>query len=88
MKITTESTENGLERRRRLHEIIVALIHQQVDLQLMDPDDDLSKGYGALSLDDKDPAKWLSRNKKILKTYQALVRSAMTLDALVDSECN
>ena len=35
---------------------------------------------------DYDPARWIDRNRRILEKYQALVRSAITLDALLDSE--
>ena len=32
------------------------------------------------------PARWLDQNRRILHRYQALVRTAVTLDALVDAE--
>ena len=34
----------------------------------------------------KDPARWLDRNRRIVLQYRALVRTAVTLDALLDSE--
>ena len=34
----------------------------------------------------QDPATWLDRNRRLLKRYQALVRTALTLDALMDAE--
>ena len=33
-----------------------------------------------------DPAAWLDRNRRVLHTYQSLIRSAVTLDALLDAE--
>ena len=32
------------------------------------------------------PARWLDQNRRTLHRYQALVRTAVTLDALVDAE--
>ncbi len=72
-------------RRQRQHELLIALIHQQDDLELMDSE--------ALKLDCNgrsekyDPALWLDRNQRVLAKYQALVSSSITLDALLDSEC-
>ena len=34
----------------------------------------------------RSPAGWLERNRRVVQRYQALVRSAVTLDALVDQE--
>tara|TARA_B100000700_G_C14748265_1_gene716275 strand:+ start:318 stop:590 length:273 start_codon:yes stop_codon:yes gene_type:complete len=72
-------------RRQRLHELVIALIHQQDELELMD-----SQGPSLEKSTDlkknQDPARWLDRNRRILNNYQALVRSAITLDALLDSE--
>ena len=68
-----------------IYQVVIALIHQQDDLELMDSqapsvdkNPDLKKS--------QDPAKWLDRNRRILNNYQALVRSAITLDALLDAE--
>jgi hypothetical protein len=35
-----------------------------------------------------DPGNWIERNRRVVQRYQALVRSAVTLDALVDQEVN
>ena len=77
--------EEHLARRSRLHEILIALIKQQKDLELMDDGvqvfenpTDHSKNY--------DPSKIVERNQRIIKKYQALVRSAIALDALLESE--
>ncbi len=75
------------ERRRRLHELIVALIQQQEDLELLDPEKISLEGSKG-SLDVQEPARWLDRNRRTLQQYQALVRSAVTLDALLDAESN
>ena len=72
-------------RRQRLHELLIALIQQQENLELMDaeaPRMDQSRS----STQDRDPARWLDRNRRVLLQYQALVRSAITLDALIDAE--
>lgn len=34
------------------------------------------------------PAGWLERNRRVVQRYQALVRSAATLDALVEQEAS
>tara|TARA_Y100001968_G_scaffold50139_1_gene40735 strand:+ start:4631 stop:4903 length:273 start_codon:yes stop_codon:yes gene_type:complete len=72
-------------RRQRLHELVIALIHQQDDLELMDSQaPNLDKSTDLKK--NQDPAIWMERNRRILNSYQALVRSAITLDALLDSE--
>ena len=65
------------DRRRRLHELVLALIAQQGDLELLD---------GDAVTPQRDPASWLERNRRLLQRYQALVRTAVTLDALIDQE--
>ena len=72
------------DRRQRIHELVLALLAQQSDLELLDGD---ATGPGSLSgLAVRDPAGWLERNRRVVQRYQALVRSALTLDALVDQE--
>jgi hypothetical protein len=68
------------DRRQRLHELVLALIRHQDDLELLDGDHD---GSGAAGVD---PASWLERNRRLVQRYQALVRTAVTLDALIDQE--
>ncbi len=70
-------------RRQRQHEILIALIQRQKDLELMETDK--AKFDGSLS-HENDPAKWIDKNRRILEKYQSLVRSAITLDALLESE--
>ncbi len=65
------------DRRQRIHDLVLALLAAQNDLELLDGD-----GGGSLA----NPAGWLERNRRVMQRYQALVRSAVTLDALVDQE--
>lgn len=69
------------DRRQRIHELVLALINQQNDLELLDGDH-----TGSLAAAKGNPAGWLERNRRVVQHYQALVRSAVTLDALVEQE--
>ena len=40
------------------------------------------------NLEKYDPSKIVERNQRIIKKYQSLVRSAIALDALLESEQN
>lgn len=66
-------------RRQRLHELVLALIAQEEDLPLMDGERPELEGGLA-------PGRWLDQNRRTLQCYQALVRTAVTLDALLDAE--
>ncbi len=79
-------SNNFHTRRQRIHEIVISLIHTQKDLELVDPDSPCFESTGSTYSKGTDPAIWLERNKRIIKKYQSLVRSAITLDALIDSE--
>ena len=72
-------------RRERLHEILLTLISNESNFELIEDDSgDLSSSYS-----DKDTAnlsRVIEKNRKILRRYQSLVRTAVTLDALMDSE--
>ena len=68
------------DRRQRIHELVLALIQQQEGLELLDGDGQGLGNPGA------DPANWLERNRRLVHRYQALVRTAVTLDALIDQE--
>ena len=73
------------ERRKRLHELLLALINKQDYLELIEDDSkDLTKSFS--ENDSRDFSKSIERNRKILKKYRSLVRTAVTLDALMDSE--
>ena len=72
------------ERRNRLHEILLTLINKESNFELIEDSDDLTTNFS-----DKDTAnlsRVIEKNRKIIKRYQALVRTAVTLDALMDSE--
>ncbi len=87
MDYSNNQTTNLQSRRMRLHEILIALIHQQENLELMDADTPTFDKPTSTSKD-VDPAKWLDNNQRILKKYQSLVRSALALDALLEAEQN
>ena len=73
------------ERRKRLHEILLTLINKESNFELIEEDSgNLTSNYS-----EKDTAKLsrvIEKNRKIIKRYQALIRTAVTLDALMDSE--
>jgi hypothetical protein len=68
------------DRRQRIHDLVIALIQRQEGLELLDGDSHQGLGGG------QDPANWLERNRRLVHRYQALVRTAITLDALIDQE--
>ena len=85
MNLKKNEAEEHLKRRSRLHEILIALIKQQKDLELMD--DGVQVFENPIKQSEKyDPSKIVERNQRIIKKYQSLVRSAIALDALLDSE--
>ena len=70
-------------RRQRQHELLIALIRHQDDLELMDsegPSFDFNGRHGT------DPGKWMDRNRRVLAKYQSLINTSITLDAMLDSE--
>tara|TARA_B100000989_G_scaffold274465_1_gene233284 strand:+ start:227 stop:478 length:252 start_codon:yes stop_codon:yes gene_type:complete len=73
------------ERRKRLHEILLTLINKESNFELIEEDSgDLTSNYS-----DKDTAnlsRVIQKNRKIIRRYQALIKTAVTLDALMDSE--
>ena len=73
------------DRRKRLHELLLTLINKESDFKLIEEDScDLTSGYS--EKDNSNLSRVIEKNRKIIKRYQALVRSAVTLDALMDSE--
>ena len=73
------------ERRKRLHELLLALINKLDYLELIEDDSsDLARSFS--EIESRDFSKSIERNRKILKKYHSLVRTAVTLDALMDSE--
>ena len=83
---SNNSTTTDLERRHRLHDLLIALISQQGELELVDAEAPNLRGSKIIDSPVDDPARWLERNKRIIQKYQSLVRSAITLDALLESE--
>ncbi len=85
MNLKKNEADEHLTRRSRLHEILIALIKQQKDLELMD--DGVQAFENTFNHSEKyDPFKTVERNQRIIKKYQSLVRSAIALDALLESE--
>ena len=73
------------DRRKRLHELLLALINKEKDFELIEDDTtDFTTNYS--EKDTYSLSSIIEKNRKILKKYQSLVKSAVTLDALMDSE--
>ena len=85
MNLKKNKAEEPFNRRFRLHEILIALINQQKDLELMNDDVQLFNNHTNNS-EKYDSSKIIERNQRIIKKYQSLVRSAIALDALLESE--
>ena len=85
MNLKKNEVEDPLRRRARLHEILIALINQQKDLELMEDGVhvfDIASNHA----ENYDSSRVIERNQRIIKKYQSLVRSAIALDALLESE--
>ena len=85
MDYSNKKIEKVSQRRQRLHELLIALLHKQEKIELMNAEGinfEMNRSNNVVS----DPALLLERNKRILNQYQGLVRSAIALDALLDSE--
>ena len=85
MNLKKNQAEENFSRRYRLHEILIALINQQKDLELMDDGVQVFKNSTNHS-EKYDFSEIIERNQRIIKKYQSLVRSAIALDALLESE--
>ena len=73
------------DRRKRLHDLLLTLINKDNDFELIEDDsNDLTFTYS--EKDNLDLSRVIEKKRKIIRRYQALVRSAVTLDALMDSE--
>jgi hypothetical protein len=69
-------------RRQRIHELLLALLARQADLELLE-----GPGAGPAGVPlNADPGSWLERNRRVMQRYQALVRTAVTLETLLDQE--
>ena len=87
MNPKNKEADESLSRRFRLHQILIALINQQKNLELMDDGVEVFKN--PINHSEKfDSSKVIERNQRIIKKYQSLVRSAIALDALLESEQN
>jgi len=73
------------DRRKRLHELLLTLINKESNFELIEEDScDLTSNYS--EKDTANLSRVIEKNRKIIKRYQALIRTAVTLDALMDSE--
>ena len=73
------------DRRKRLHELLLTLINKESNFELIEDDSsDLSTSYS--EKDTVNLSRVIEKNRKIIRRYQSLVRTAVTLDALMDSE--
>ena len=73
------------ERRKRLHELLLTLINKESNFELIDEDSsDLSSSFS--EKDTANLSRVIEKNRKIIKRYQSIIRTAVTLDALMDSE--
>ncbi len=73
------------ERRKRLHDLLLTLINKDNEFEFIEEDScDLTSSYS--EKDTLNLSRVIEKNRKIIKRYQAIVRTAVTLDALMDSE--
>ena len=74
-----------LDRRKRLHDLLLTLINKEINFELIEEDSsDLISNSS--KKDTLNLSQVVEKNRKIIKRYQALIRTAVTLDALMDSE--
>tara|TARA_Y100001978_G_C23440847_1_gene312943 strand:- start:166 stop:414 length:249 start_codon:yes stop_codon:yes gene_type:complete len=74
-----------LDRRTRLHDLLLALIKKDANFELIE-DEPNQFSSSTFDNDKVNITKVIEKNRKILKNYYSLVKSAVTLDALMDSE--
>ena len=73
------------DRRKRLNEILLTLINKESNFELLEDDScNLTSNYS--EKDTVNLSRVVEKNRKIIKKYQSLIRTAVTLDALLDSE--
>ena len=73
------------DRRKRLHDLLLTLINKDSEFEFIEEDTrDLTSSYS--EKDTLNLSRVIEKNRKIIKRYQAIVRTAVTLDALMDSE--
>lgn len=71
------------DRRARIDALVVALLAAQPDLGLLEEETGFQSPQ---AVDPRGGAGWLERNRRLVRRYQALVRTAVTLDALIEQE--
>lgn len=72
------------DRRQRIHELVVALMAHQGEMELLREEGGHlgpPQGEGQTH-----PGEAMKRSRRVIRHYQALVHSAVTLDALIDQE--
>ena len=73
------------EGRKRLHDLLLTLINKDINFEFIEEDSsDLTSSYS--EKDTLNLSRVIEKNRKIIKRYQAIVRTAVTLAALMDSE--
>ncbi len=73
------------DRRKRLHDLLLTLINKDIEFDFIEEDSsDLTSEYS--EKDTLNLSRVIEKNRKIIKRYQSIVRTAVTLDALMDSE--
>ena len=73
------------ERRKRLHDLLLTLVNKDSEFEFIEEDSrDLTSSFS--EKDTLNFSRVIEKNRKIIKRYQAIVRTAVTLDALMDSE--
>ena len=85
MQTKKNNSNEFSERRQRLHEIVVAIIQRQEKFELMENEPSLNENLGKYS-EIVDPAVLIEKNKRILSNYESIVRTALTIDSLLDSK--
>lgn len=71
------------DRRSRIHALVLGLLASQPELGLLEEEISLR---GNSNLDSGSGSGWLECNRRLVQRYQALVRTAVTLDALIEQE--
>jgi hypothetical protein len=71
------------DRRTRIHALVLALLSGQEELGLLEEDHAIRLNHGR---ETGGQGGWLERNQRLVRRYQALVRTAITIDALIEQE--
>ena len=85
MQTKKNNSNEFSKRRQRLHEIVIAIIQRQENFELMENEPSLHENLGKYS-EIVDPAVLIEKNKRILSNYESIVRTALTIDSLLDSK--